>query len=67
MFDPNLLMEATHEQQRTLDRKAEMARLMQEGRETQPALPERLLLAVADALITTGERMREGHPSPAMR
>jgi hypothetical protein len=55
MFDPNLLIESTHEQQR----------MMQEGREAQPALPERMLLAVADVLIAAGERMREGHPLPA--
>jgi hypothetical protein len=67
MFDPNLLIESTHEQQRELVRKAELARLMQEGRETQPALPERMLLAVAEALISAGERMREGHPAPASR
>ena len=65
MFDPNLLIESTHEQQREIDRKAELARMMQEGRESQPALPERMLLAVADALIAAGERMREGHPVPA--
>jgi len=65
MFDPNLMIESTHEQQRDLDRKAELARMMQEGRESQPALPERMLLAVADALIAAGERMREGHPAPA--
>lgn len=65
MFDPNLLIESSLEQQRKLDRKAELARLMQEGREDQPALPERMLLAVADALISAGERMREGHPAPA--
>lgn len=65
MFDPALLMESTHEQQRELDRKAELARLVREGRETQPALPERMLLAMADALIATGERMRAAHPAPA--
>ena len=65
MFDPNLLIESSHEQQRVIDRKAEIARMMQEGREEQPALPERMLLAVADALIAAGERMREGHPVPA--
>jgi hypothetical protein len=65
MFEPKLLIESTHEQQRKLDRKAELARMMEEGRESQPALPERMLLAVADALIAAGERMREGHPAPA--
>jgi hypothetical protein len=65
MFDPNLMIESSHEQQRAIDRKAELARMMQEGRESQPALPERMLLAVADALIAAGERMREGHPAPA--
>lgn len=65
MFDPNLMIESTHEQQRKIDRNAELARMMQEGREPQPALPERMLLAVADALIAAGERMREGHPAPA--
>jgi hypothetical protein len=65
MFDPTLLMETNHEHDRELDHKAEMARLIQEGRETQPALPERMLLAVAGALISAGERMREGHPAPA--
>jgi hypothetical protein len=65
MFDPNLMIESTHEQQRKIDRKAELARMMQEGREPLPALPERMLLAVADALIAAGERMREGHPAPA--
>ena len=65
MFDPNLMIESTHEQQRTIDRKAELARMMQDGREPQPALPERMLLAVADALIAAGERMREGHPAHA--
>ena len=67
MFDPALLMESTHEQQRELDRKAELARLMQEGREAQPSLPERVLLAMADTLIAAGKRMREGHPAPASR
>ena len=67
MFDPSLLTESIHEEQRALDRKAELARLMREGREAQPALPERMLLAVADALISAGERMREGHPAPASR
>lgn len=65
MFDPNLLVESTHEHQREIDRKAELARMMHEGRESQPALPERVLLAVADVLIAAGERMREGHPAPA--
>jgi hypothetical protein len=65
MFDPVLLMEATHEHQREIDRKLEVARMMQEGRVQQPPLPERLLLAVADALISAGERMRDGHPVPA--
>ncbi len=67
MFDPNLLIESSHEQMRQLERKAELARLMQEGRESQPTLPERMLLAVADALISAGEHMREGHPAPATR
>jgi len=65
MFDPNLLIESTHEQQREIDRKAELARMLQDGREPQPALSERVLLAVADVLIAAGERMREGHPVPA--
>lgn len=65
MFDPILLAEASHEQQRELDRKAEMARLVHEGREEQPVIAERMLLAVADALISAGERMRSGHPAPA--
>jgi hypothetical protein len=65
MFDPNLMIESTHEHQREIDRKAELARMMREGRESQPALPERMLLAVADALIAAGERMREGHPAHA--
>jgi hypothetical protein len=67
MFDPTLLMVSTREEQRALDRKAELARLMEEGRETQSALPERVLLAVADALISAGERMRAGHPASAGR
>lgn len=65
MFDPILLMESNHEAQRTLEHKAELARLMQEGREAQPALSERMLLAAAEALISAGERMREGHLHPA--
>ena len=65
MFDPTLLMESTHEEQRALARKAELARLISEGRQDQPGLPERVLLAMADALIAAGERMREGHPAPA--
>ncbi len=68
MFNPDLLVESNHEAQRKLERKAELARLMEEGREHQPALPERMLLAVADALVSAGERMREGHeghPAPA--
>lgn len=65
MFDPKLLVESAHEQQRELDRKAELDRLMRTGREEPNALPERMLLAVADALIATGERMREGRPTPA--
>jgi hypothetical protein len=65
MFDPTLLMESVHEQQRELDRKAELDRLMRDGREEPNALPERMLLAVADALIATGERMRERHPMSA--
>lgn len=65
MFDPVLLMEATHEHQREIDRKLEVARMMHEGRVQQPPLPERMLLAVADALISAGERMRDGHPVPA--
>ena len=67
MFDPTLLMESNHEAQRTLEHKAELARLMQEGREEQPGLPQRMLLAVGEALISAGERMREGHPAPATR
>lgn len=70
MFNPDLLIESNHEAQRELERKAELARLMEEGREHQPALPERMLLVVADALIAAGERMREGHegrPAPATR
>jgi hypothetical protein len=67
MHNPTLLMEAAHEQQRELNRKAELARLMQEGRETPNALPQRLLLAVAETLIATGERIRESHPTPATR
>ncbi len=68
MFNPDLLVESNHEAQRELERKAELARLMAEGRKRHPALPERMLLAVADALISAGERMREGHeghPAPA--
>jgi hypothetical protein len=63
MFDPILLNESSHQRQRELDCKAELARIMRDGREPQPALPERVLLALADALISAGERMREGHPS----
>ena len=70
MFNPDLMIESNHEAQRELERKAERARLMAEGREQQPGLPERMLLAVAGALISAGERMREGHeahPAPATR
>jgi hypothetical protein len=65
MYDPTLLMESNHVEQRALERRAELARLMREGREPQPTLPERMLLAVAEAMIATGERIREGHPAPA--
>lgn len=67
MFDPTLLMESTREHERELARKAELARMIQEGCEAQPGLPGRMVLAVADVLISVGERMREGHPAPAAR
>jgi hypothetical protein len=67
MFDPTLLMESTHSHQREIDRKLELERMLCEGRAEQPTAPERVLLAVAGALISAGERLREGHPAPASR
>lgn len=70
MYDPNLLRETQRHEENDRNRKAELARLMEEGREAQPALSERMLVAVADALIAVGERMREGHeghPAAASR
>lgn len=64
MYDPNLFMESARAHERELTRKAELARQLKDGRDAQPTVPERVLLAVADALISAGERMREGHSLP---
>lgn len=61
MHDPNLMLDALHAQQRDLDRKAELDRQRKDGREQDPALGDRVLIAVADALIAAGSRMKSTH------
>jgi hypothetical protein len=60
MQDPNLLLNTMHDRQRKLEREAEMARLVEEGKPKpeNPTAKDRLLVAVGDALVAVGERMR---------
>jgi len=58
MQDPYLLLDKIRETQRELERKAELARMLEEGRTEKPNTKDRLLVTVGDALVAVGERMR---------
>lgn len=58
MQDPNLMLNGIRERDRELDRKAELARMVEEGKPEKPNAKDRLLVGVGDALIAAGERMR---------
>jgi hypothetical protein len=58
MQDPNLMFNGIRERDRELDRKAELARMVEEGKPEKPNAKDRLLVGVGGALIAVGERMR---------
>jgi hypothetical protein len=58
MQDPNLVLDKVRETQRELERKAELARMLEEGKPEKPNAKDRLLVTVGDALVSVGERMR---------
>jgi len=58
MQDPNLVLDKVRETQRELERKAELARILEEGKPEKPNAKDRLLVTVGDALVAVGERMR---------
>jgi hypothetical protein len=58
MQDPNLVLERMHETQRELERRAQLARLLEEGKPEKPNAKDRLLVSVGDALVAVGQRMR---------
>jgi hypothetical protein len=57
--DPVLMLQLLKLQEREQEKRLELARLLQEATESQPSLAGRALLRVSDALIATGERLRE--------
>ncbi len=58
MQDPNLVLDTVRERQRKLEREAELARALDEGKSEKPTARDRLLVTVGDALVAVGERMR---------
>jgi len=58
MQDPNMVLDRVRETQRELERKAELARVMEEGKPEKTNAKDRLLVTVGDALVAVGERMR---------
>ncbi len=58
MQDPNLVLDKVRETQRELERKAELSRMLEEGKPEKPNAKDRLLVTVGDALVAVGERMR---------
>ncbi|HEV8192847.1 MAG TPA: hypothetical protein VGP82_15385 [Ktedonobacterales bacterium] len=58
MQDPNLILDRLHETQRELERKAQLAQMLDEGKPEKPNAKDRLLVTVGDALVAVGQRMR---------
>ena len=58
MQDPNLMLNEIRDRDRELDRKAELARMVEDGKTEKPNAKDRLLVGVGGALIAVGERMR---------
>ena len=58
MQDPYLMLDKVRETQRELERKAELARMLEDGKSEKPTAKDRLLVTVGDALVAVGERMR---------
>jgi hypothetical protein len=69
-IDPIIELALARQRQSELDRRLELLRLLRQTTEPQPALTNRALITLGDALVDLGLRLRERYaaePMPSAR